>query len=96
MRRSRESGPGQATLGKRVLGLRVAGLDGARVSLLTASYRSWPRWLPGIMGAVGILDAIAAVIALAACIAVAFTPRKQGLHDMMARCLVVHRPPAGS
>ena len=89
-----ECGPRQATLGKRILGLRVTGLDGGRVSLLTASYRSWPRWLPGIMGVVGILDAVVALIALAACIAVAFTPRKRGLHDMMARCLVVRQPPA--
>ena len=41
-----ESGPAQATLGKRALGLRVTGLDGARVSLLTASYRCWTYWLP--------------------------------------------------
>ncbi len=88
-----ECGPAQATLGKRMLRLRVTGLDGARVSLLTASFRSWPRWLPGILGVIGILDAIGGLAALAACIAVAFTRRKQGLHDMMARCLVVRRPP---
>lgn len=55
-----------------------------------------PRWLPGLLGTVGILDilsALAVVAALAACVAVAFTPRKRGLHDMMARCLVVRRPP---
>ena len=88
-----ECGPAQATLGKRMLRLRVTGLDGARVSLLTASFRSWPRWLPGILGVIGVLDAIGGLAALAACIAVAFTRRKQGLHDMMARCLVVRRPP---
>ena len=90
-----EWGPAQATLGKRALGLRVRGLDGARLSLLTASYRSWPRWLPGILGVIGVLDAVAAAVALAACLAVPFTRRKQGLHDMMARCLVVRRPRPG-
>lgn len=91
-----ECGPRQATLGKRALGLRVTGRDGGRVSLLVASVRSWPRWLPGLLGTIGILDAVAACAALAACVAVAFTPRKQGLHDMMARCLVVRRPPPGA
>ena len=90
-----ECGPAQATLGKRMLGLRVTDLEGARISLVTASLRSWPRWLPGILGVIGVLDAIAALAALAACLAVAFTRRKQGLHDMMARCLVVRRPRPG-
>lgn len=92
-----ECGPRQATLGKRALGLRVTGQDGGRVSLLATSVRSWPRWLPGLLGTVGIpdtLSALAVAAALAACVAVAFTPRKRGLHDMMARCLVVRRPPA--
>ena len=89
-----ESGRAQATLGKRALGLRVTDLDGARVSLLRASCRSWPLWLPGVLAAVGILEAIAGIAALVACLAVLFTRRKQGLHDMMARCLVVRRPPA--
>ena len=90
-----ECGPAQATLGKRALGLRVTDLDGKRISLVTASLRSWPRWLPGILGVIGVLDAIAAAAALAACLAVAFTRRKQGLHDMIARCLVVRRPRPG-
>ena len=90
-----ECGPAQATLGKRALGLRVTGLDGARVSLLTASFRSWPRWLPVLLGVVGVLDAVAGAAALAACLAAAFTRRKQGLHDMMARCLVMRRPRPG-
>ena len=87
-----ECGPAKATLGKRALGLRVTDLDGARISLLTASFRSWPRWLPGLLGVIGILDVVAAAAALAACLTVAFTRRRQGLHDLMARCLVVRRP----
>ena len=100
-----ESGPAQATLGKRMLKLRVTGLDGARISLLTASYRSWPRWLHVPLYAIAYLDVVeptdalvglnsfVGLAVLAACLVVAFTRCKQGLHDMMARCLVVRRPP---
>ena len=88
-----ESGPAQATLGKRMLRLRVTRLDGARVSPLTASIRCWPLWLPGLVSMVDGLNYVVGVAAVAACFAVAFTRRKQGLHDMLARCLVVRRPP---
>lgn len=100
-----ECGPAQATLGKRMFGLRVTGLDGGRVSLLTASYRCWPLWLHvplyviiyvdivGPTDAVVALNSIVGVAAFAACLVVPFTRRKQGLHDMMARCLVVVRRP---
>ena len=99
-----ESGAGQATLGKRMLGLRVTGLDGGRISLLTASIRCWPIWLHGPLSVPAHLgvelgsawlnfNSLAGLVAFAACIVVAFTRRKQGLHDMMARCLVVRRPP---
>ena len=88
-----ESGPAQATLGKRMLRLRVTGLDGARISLLTASLRCWPLWLPGLFSTIVGLNFVVGFAAIAACIAVAFTRRKQGLHDMLVRCLVVRRPP---
>ena len=88
-----EAGPAQATLGKRMLGLRVTGLDGGRISLFRASYRCWPLWLPGLVSMVVGLNFVVGFAAIAACIAVAFTRRKQGLHDMLARCLVVRRPP---
>ncbi len=86
-----ESGPAQATVGKRLLRLRVTNLAGERLSLARASLRSWPLWLPGLVSALDILDAVAGLAAFAACIAVAFTRRKQGLHDLMAKCLVVRR-----
>ena len=99
-----ESGQAQATLGKRMLRLQVTGPGGERVSLLTASIRCWPIWLHGPLSVPAHFDvelgsawlnfnSLAGLIAFAACIAVAFTRRKQGLHDMMARCLVVRRPP---
>ena len=88
-----ESSPAQATLGKRMLRLRVTDLDGARISPLTAILRCWPLWLPGLVSTVVGLNFFVGIAAIAACIAVAFTRRKQGLHDMIARCLVVRRPP---
>ena len=88
-----ESGPGQATLGKRMLRLRVTDLNGGRISPLAAIVRCWPLWLPGLFSTIVGLNLVVGVAAIAACIAVAFTRRKQGLHDMMARCLVVRRPP---
>jgi uncharacterized RDD family membrane protein YckC len=88
-----ESGRAQATVGKRMLGLRVMGLDGARISPLVAVYRCWPLWLPGLVSMVVGLNYVVGFAAVAACIAVAFNRRKQGLHDMLARCLVVRRPP---
>jgi uncharacterized RDD family membrane protein YckC len=88
-----ESAPSQSTLGKRLLRLRVTRLDGSRPSLIAASYRSWPRWLPSFLGVVAILDLIAVFVAAVACAAVAFSNRKQGVHDLMARCLVVRRNP---
>ncbi len=89
-----ESAPAQATLGKRMMGIRVTDLDGARLSLLTASLRCWPLYLPGLVGMVVGLNAIVGIAAFVACLAVPFTRRKQGLHDMIARCLVVRRAPA--
>ena len=86
-----ESSRARATLGKRALGIRVCDYNGDKISLLTASYRAWPLWLPGLINTVAILDLIVGLASLAACLAVAFTKRKQGLHDIMARCLVVKR-----
>ena len=88
-----EAGRAQATVGKRMLGLRVTRLDGGRISLLTAILRCWPLWLPGLVSMVVGLNFLVGAAAIAACIAVAFTRRKQGLHDMLVRCLVVRRPP---
>ncbi len=86
-----ECGKAQATLGKRLFGIKVCNYNGDRVSLLIASYRTWPLWLPGLINSVAILDLLVSLVSLAACLSVAFTKRKQGLHDIMAGCLVVKR-----
>ncbi len=70
-----EGGVRQATLGKRLLGLRVTDLDGEAISFARATLRHFAK--------------LASLIPLmAGFLAVAFTPRKQGLHDMIAGCLV--------
>lgn len=66
----------QASLGQRVCGLRVIGLEGGRISL----GRSVMRYLALILSF---------LILLIGVIMVAFTERKQGLHDMLAGTYVV-------
>ena len=81
----------QASIGKRILSIRVCDYNGDRITFLSASYRAWPLWLPGLINSVAILDGIVSLLSIGACLAVLFTKRKQGLHDIMAGCLVVKR-----
>jgi uncharacterized RDD family membrane protein YckC len=71
-----ESGPGQATLGKRVLGLRVTDLAGQRISFARASGRFFGKIVSSMTFYIGFIMA-------------GFTERKQALHDMIASTLVV-------
>jgi len=71
-----ESSVRQATIGKGILGLRVTDLDGNRITFLRAAIRDLAK-------------IISAFILLIGFIMVAFTERKQGLHDMIAGTLVV-------
>ena len=71
-----ESSVRQATTGKGILGLRVTDLDGNRITFLRAAIRDLAK-------------IISAFILLIGFIMVAFTERKQGLHDMIAGTLVV-------
>ncbi|HSG35757.1 MAG TPA: RDD family protein [Sphingomonadaceae bacterium] len=70
-----ESSKMQATLGKKALGMVVTDLDGNRISFLRALGRYFAKIL-------------SALILLIGYIMVAFTVRKQGLHDMLAGTLV--------
>jgi uncharacterized RDD family membrane protein YckC len=88
----------QATPGKMVMGLRVTDRDGEPLSAGAAALRSWPWWAPsafmaldGLLGTVGIMSNGIGIAALISYIVVAFTGRKQGVHDMMAGALVVKR-----
>ena len=71
-----ESSKLQATLGKRALGMRVTDEHGNRVSFGRANGRFWSKALSSLVLGAGYLM-------------VAFSQRKQGLHDRIAHTLVV-------
>lgn len=71
-----ESSKYQATLGKMVLGIVVTDTDGKRISFGRAIGRNLGKIVSQIILFIGYLM-------------VAFTEKKQGLHDIMAKCLVV-------
>jgi uncharacterized RDD family membrane protein YckC len=85
----------QATVGKRLLGIRVSTEDGGRLSLAAASIRTWPMYLPTVAllaGAMGtLISSLVGFVGLIACVAVAFSAHKQGLHDKMAGALLTRR-----
>jgi uncharacterized RDD family membrane protein YckC len=79
-----ESSSKQATLGKMALGIRVTDLDGNRITFGKATGRYFAKILSALILGIGFLM-------------VAFTQRKQGLHDILAGTLVVKgEAPAGS
>ncbi len=65
----------QATLGKLILGLRVTDLQGQRIDFSRATIRHFAKYLSLMILGIGYFM-------------VAFTERKQGLHDMIAGTLV--------
>ena len=71
-----ESSSRQATLGKMALGIIVTDTEGQRVSFARATGRHFGKIVSGIILDIGY-------------IMIAFTEKKQGLHDIMANCLVV-------
>jgi uncharacterized RDD family membrane protein YckC len=73
-----ESSAKQATLGKMALGIMVTDGQGRRVSFARATGRYFGKIISNIILYIGY-------------IMIAFTARKQGLHDIMADCLVVKK-----
>ena len=73
-----ESSPHQATLGKRALDIVVTDIDGKRVSFARAAGRNLGKIVSAIIYYVGF-------------IMIAFTKKKQALHDMMANCVAVKK-----
>jgi uncharacterized RDD family membrane protein YckC len=71
-----ESSSRQGTLGKMALGIKVTDLSGNAISFGRATVRHFGKIL-------------STIILLAGYLMVAFTAKKQGLHDMIAGCLVV-------
>ncbi|MEQ8411170.1 MAG: RDD family protein [Erythrobacter sp.] len=70
----------QATPGKKVLGLIVTDMQGRRISYPRAAGRYFGKILSGFILLIGY-------------IMVAFTEKKQGLHDLLASTLVVKGQP---
>jgi len=75
-----ESSAKQGTLGKMALGLVVTDTNGNRISPARALGRYFAKILSGAILMIGF-------------IMVAFTERKQGLHDMLANTLVLRAKP---
>jgi uncharacterized RDD family membrane protein YckC len=73
-----ESSPWQATIGKRAMDIYVTNLKGHRLSFVQASGRFFGKIVSALILGIGF-------------IMIAFTERKQGLHDLLAGCLVVRR-----
>jgi uncharacterized RDD family membrane protein YckC len=71
-----ESSSWQGTIGKKALGLRVTDMNGQRIGFGNATGRHFGKILSGIIFGVGF-------------IMIAFTEKKQGLHDIMAGTLVL-------
>lgn len=73
-----ESSDKQGTLGKLALGIKVTTLEGEKVTFARATGRHFAKFLSGFILGIGYLM-------------VAFTAKKQGLHDIIASTLVVKR-----
>src|SRR2546428_7240082 len=71
----------QATFGKALLGLKVARLDGSRISILRSLGRELAKVLSSAVFMVGYIMA-------------AFTGRKQALHDLVASTYVIREGPS--
>jgi uncharacterized RDD family membrane protein YckC len=76
-----ESSKRQATLGKMMIGIVVTDVNGQPIGFGKATGRYFGKLVSGIILGIGYLM-------------VAFTQRKQALHDIMAGCLVVRKPKA--
>jgi uncharacterized RDD family membrane protein YckC len=69
----------QATVGKRAMSMVVTGADGGRITFARATGRHFAKYLSACILGIGFLM-------------VAFTSKKQGLHDLIAETFVVNRP----
>ena len=73
-----ESSAWQATVGKKMLGMKVADTSGERIDFIKATVRYLSKFLSSFIFMIGF-------------IMVAFTAKKQGLHDFIARPTVVNQ-----
>ncbi len=73
-----ESSQYEATVGKIALGIKVTDLSGGKIDFGRATGRYFGKILSGIILGIGFLM-------------IAFTEKKQGLHDILAKTLVVKK-----
>ncbi|MEH7223209.1 RDD family protein [Bacillus sp. JJ1566] len=73
-----ESSRSQGTLGKMIMGIKVADADGNRISFLRALGRFFAGYLSALIIGIGYLMA-------------AFTSKRQTLHDMIASTIVIKK-----
>ncbi len=71
-----ESGEGQATIGKKALGIKVVNMEGQRISFGQATGRFFSKYVSAIILFIGYFMML-------------WSDKKQTLHDMMAGTLVV-------
>ena len=76
-----ESSERQATIGKQLLGIQVTDANGARLTFVRSLLRNIAKILSSLPFGLGFLLA-------------AFTARKQALHDLITKCLVVRAGPS--
>ena len=70
----------QATFGKQVLGLNVVNYNGGRISFLKAVERYLWGFISALPLGLGMFM-------------IGWTKKKQGIHDMLAKCLVIRNKP---
>jgi len=78
-----ESSNKQATFGKMVLSIKVTDLSGNKIGFRQASGRFFGMFFSTLSFGVGFLMA-------------GFTPKKQALHDRLAKCLVINQYQGGA
>ncbi|MFK7901199.1 MAG: RDD family protein [Cyclobacteriaceae bacterium] len=71
-----ESSEGQATLGKKILKIKVTDEEGQRISFLKATGRHFGKMISGLILLIGYFMML-------------FNDKSQTLHDKMASCLVI-------
>lgn len=73
-----ESSKKQGTVGKMALGIKVTDMNGSRISFGRATGRHFAKYISTLILFIGFMM-------------IAFTSKKQGLHDILAKCLVVKK-----
>jgi len=102
-----ESGPRQATLGKSLLGLKVTDLDGNRLKVATAAWRTACKLAFFEIGHLSFLFptplfdepnpsfrvgfAIVVTLMVAYFVVTIITPRRQSIHDLVVKTLVMRK-----